>query len=63
MFPDPPTRSEIAAVLRPLLAQCDAAGRAYIIELASAEPAREMPAETGREARAALLEAFRKAME
>jgi hypothetical protein len=62
MFPDPLTRSEIAAVLRPLLARCDAAGRRYVVELASADPAREMPNETGADARAALLELFREAM-
>jgi hypothetical protein len=62
MFADPPSRSEIAAVLRPLLARCDAAGRAYIVELASVEPQR-MPNETGAEARAALLDLLGKAME
>lgn len=62
MFAEPPSRSEIAAVLRPLLARCDPAGRAYIVELASAEP-QSMPNETGAEARAAMLETFRKAME
>jgi hypothetical protein len=62
MFADPPSHSEIAAVLRPLLARCDAAGRAYIVELASAQP-QAVPNETGAEARAALLETFRKALE
>jgi hypothetical protein len=40
MFPDPLTRGEIAHIMRPMLARCDAAGRAYVIELvmASAKP-------------------------
>ena len=47
MFPWPPSRSEIDAVLRPLLARCDAAGRRYVIELASVEPGRDtLSAET-----------------
>jgi hypothetical protein len=57
----PPTRSEIAAALRPLLARCDAAGRAYIVELAGAAP-QTVPNETGAEARAAMLDLFAKAL-
>jgi len=37
VFPDPLSRSELAALLWPILLRCDANGRRFVVELASAE--------------------------